>query len=556
VARATPVPAVRKEPHALEHGRQAIERRAWADAFRLLSLADQSVPLGADDLEQLALAAGLSGRDDDFLKAFERAHQAHVDAGECLRAARAAFWLGFRLHSLGEKARATGWLARAQRLVEREARDCVEAGYLLVPLAYRQLAAGDPESAHATAARAAEIGDRFAEADLSALARNLQGRALVWLGQVEAGLALLDEAMLAATGGELSPPVTGLIYCNVIDSCQNVYALDRAREWTTAHAAWCDAQPQLIAFSGICLVHRAEIMQLNGAWQDAIAEARRASTRDVRTAEQQAVAAAALYQEGEVHRLKGEFAAAEEAYRGASQLGCEPQPGLSLLRLAQGRRDAAAAAIRRVTGAPGDRLRRIKLLPAFVEIMLAVDDIAAAREACGELDEIAEDFGTEVLGAIAAHARGAVDLAAGDAQAAVGPLRHAFAVWQQVEAPYIAARIRVLVGLTCRALGDEDGAALELDAASAAFEALGAAPDLARIAMLAKAAHTERAGGLTARELQVLRLVAAGKTNKAIAGELQLSEKTVDRHVSNIFVKLDVPSRAAATAYAYEHKLI
>ncbi|MEE8454350.1 MAG: response regulator transcription factor [Limibaculum sp.] len=539
----------------LERGRESYGQRAWADAYHSLLLADRTAPLGVEDLELLAISAYLTGRDDDYLSALERTHHAYLEAGECVRAARCAFWLGLCLLFRGETGRATGWLARAQRLVEREQRDCAEQGYLLLPVVEQHLAAADWETAYTTAARAAAAGDRHGEADLVSCARHQQGRALMGQGQVEKGLALLDEAMIAVTAGELSPVMTGLIYCSVIDACQQVYALARAWEWTSALAQWCEAQPQMVAFTTTCLVHRAEIMQLHGAWPDAIAEARRACERSSQGIEHRPPAAA-FYQQAEVHRLRGDFRAAEEAYRNASQRGCEPQPGLALLRMAQERTGAAAAAIRRVVGATTDQLQRTKLLPAYVEIMLAVGDIEAARGACRELATIAESFGTECLGAMVAHARGAVELAEGDARAALGSLRRAVEVWRQVEAPYEAARVRVLSGLACRAVGDDEGASLELDAARAVFEQLGAAPDLARIAALAKGAPSGHPHRLTPRELQVLRVVAAGKTNKAIAAELFVSEKTVDRHVSNIFNKLDVPSRAAATAYAYKHKLI
>jgi DNA-binding NarL/FixJ family response regulator len=301
-------------------------------------------------------------------------------------------------------------------------------------------------------------------------------------------------------------------------------------------------------------VHRAEIMQLNGAWTDAMSEAHRACERFSRGLERSAPAAA-FYRQAELHRLRGELAAADEAYRTASRLGRDPQPGLALLRLAEGRTDAASAAIRRVVSATSDPLQRAKVLPAHVEIMLAVGDVEEARRACLALEEIAGTFGTEVLRALAAQARGAVAVAERDARAALGALRRAFELWERVEAPYEAARVRVLTALACRSLGDDEASDLELGAARAVFERLGAAHDVARLDALRKRSTFDRAP-LTRRELQVLRLVAAGKTNRAIATELSLSERTIDRHVSNVFRKLHVPSRAAATAYAYGHKLL
>ena len=539
----------------LQRGRESYKRRAWADAHRSFALADQAVPLAVEDLALLAMSAYLIARDDDYLTALERAYCAHLDAGENTRAVRCAFWLGLRLLFRGETGRATGWLARANRLVECEEHDCVEEGYLLLPLVEQQLDAGHCEAAYATAGNAAAIGSRFSETDLIVIARHQQGRALIQQGRVEKGLALLDEAMLAVTAGELSPLVTGLVYCSVIDGCQQVFAASRAREWTTALTRWCGEQPEMVSFTGKCLVHRAEIMQLHGAWPDAIVEAQRGCERFEKGIDPQCPASA-FYQLGEVHRLQGKFAAAEEAYRSASRWGKEPQPGLALLRLAQGRIEIAVGAIRRLVGATADPLQLARLLPAYVEIMLAAGKIDAARDACKQFQEIAERFDTGLLGAIAAHCRGALELAQGDAHAALGSLRRAVEVFQQIETPYIAARARLLAGLACRALADEEGASLELDAARAVFEQLGAAPDLARVHSFSKNSPSDHSNGLTQRELQVLRLVATGKTNKAIASALFVSERTVDRHVSNIFTKLTLPSRAAATAYAYEHGLI
>jgi DNA-binding CsgD family transcriptional regulator len=525
------------------------------DAYRSLSQADQAAPLGAEDLDLLATSAFMLGRDDDCLSSLERAHHAYLDAGEAMRAVRCAFWLVINLALGGEMSRATGWLGRAQRLVERDGGDCVERGYLLVPIMLRHEAAGDWEAAYAAAADAAEIGERFGDADLLALAIHEQGLALIQQERVEEGLGLLDEAMVAVTAGELSPIVTGIVYCSVIMGCQEVYALRRAQEWTAALTRWCEEQPEMVAFSGRCLVHRAEIMELHGAWREALEEAQRAHQRCLQ-GKNQSAAAQAFYRQAEVHRLQGLFSAAEEAYRDASRCGCEPQPGLALLRLAQGNNDAAAAAIRRAVGETTEPLKRARLLPAYVEIMLAVGEVQEALSACRELEEISARYESGMLSAMSAHAEGAVDLAEGDTRAALLPLRHAWQMWQELEVPYEAARVRVLLGLACRTLGDDDTAALELEAARDVFEQLGAAPDLARADSLTRRAASVDARGLTPRELQVLRLLAAGRTNKAIAAELVLSERTVDRHVSNIFTKLGVSSRSAATAYAYKQQLV
>jgi DNA-binding CsgD family transcriptional regulator len=539
----------------LGRGREYYARRAWMAAYESLSRADRTAPLGAEDLELLATSAFMLGRDDECLSCLERAYHVYLDGGEAMRAVRCAFWVGMNLALRGEMGRATGWLGRAQRLVEREGSDRVERGYLLVPVMLRHEASGDWEAAYATAADAAEIGERFGDQDLLALAVHEQGHALVKQGRVEEGLGLFDEAMVAVTAGELSPIVTGMVYCSVIMGCQEVYALHRAQEWTAALTQWCEQQPEMVAFSGRCLVHRAEIMELHGAWREALEEARRAHQRSVQ-GKNQSAAAQAFYRQGEVHRLRGEFSAAEEAYREASRCGCEPQPGLALLRLAQGNGDAASAAIRRVVGETTEPLKRARLLPAYVEIMLAMGETEEARSACRELEEVLTQYNSGMLRAMVAHAEGAVALTQGDTRAALPVLRHAWQVWQELEVPYEVARVRVLLGQACRAVGDDDTATLELVAARGVFEQLGATPDLAKVDSLARDALSVDAHGLTPRELQVLRLVAAGETNKAIAAELFLSDRTVDRHVSNIFTKLGVSSRAAATAYAYERQLV
>jgi DNA-binding CsgD family transcriptional regulator/tetratricopeptide (TPR) repeat protein len=427
---------------------------------------------------------------------------------------------------------------------------------LLLPAVEHAIHTGDLAKAASIAAAIVEIAEQFADADLLTCSHFDEGRILLLQGDVARGLARLDEVMLAVTANSLSPIMTGLMYCGVIGACQGVCAASRAREWTYSLSDWCRQQPEMMAFTAACLVHRAEVMRLHGAWSDALAEAERASRRDPQRDSRST--AAAFYEMAEIFRSRGDLREAEEAYRDASRYGLEPQPGLALLRLKQGRARAAAAAIRRVVGATQAPLDRFKLLPAYVEIMIAVGDLASAPEAADELERIAARFDTELVAASAAQAHGEIALAEADGYAALPALRRALGLWQELRAPYPAAVVRVSIALACRALGDEDGAAFELDAARAAFERLEAAPDLAHVeAIRARArAAPSTAHGLTPRELEVLRLVATGRTNRQIASELTLSEKTVDRHVSNIFAKLDVPSRAAATAYAFRHRLL
>jgi DNA-binding CsgD family transcriptional regulator len=537
----------------LEYGRECYGRRAWSDAYHSLQCADRATPLVADDLDRLATAAYLTGREIEFQQIVERLYRIRADAGDHARAARAAFWLSLSFLLRGDRGHANAWLARGQRLVEGH--ECVERGYLAVIGAEQQLRDGHAAAAHAATTDAAMIGESFGDADLIAAARHGQGRALIAQNEVVAGLRCLDETMLAVVADELSPIMTGLMYCSVIDTCRQVYALGRAREWTNAFSRVCEQQPDMAAFTGTCLVHRAEVMELQGEWAEAMTETHRACERAERAGRQPP--AAALYRQGEIRRLCGDFAEAELAYRAASEHGFEPQPGLALLRLAQGRTDAACVAMRRLISATTDRVRRAGILPAYFEIMLAAGDVDEASRARNELHELAHAFDTDVLRAVAAQAEGAIAIAKGQTLAALDPLRCAFRFWESLGAPYDAARVRVLIADACRALGDEDAAELELAAAKAAFERLGARVDLARL--VAQPVHTDRSHAassrLTARQLHVLRLIATGRTNKEIAEELSLSERTIDRHVTNILTKLNVRSRTAATTYAHEHHL-
>ena len=535
---------------ALDLARDAYARRAWLEAYDAFARADEDQPLEAGDLELLATTSLMLGRDDTAVAIFERAHHRYLESGKPLRAVRAATWIGMNLYFRGAVGPATGWIGRARRLLDQESGESVEEGYLLIPAAMRHDSTGEFEAGAVVAAEAAAIAERFGERDLLSMSLYVQGRMLVRGGHVREGFALLDEAMVSVTSEELSPFVVGLIYCGLILSCQEVFEVGRAREWTLALNDWADEQPDLVAFTGRCRIHRAEILQLGGSWSDALEEAARACQRFVET--ENAAAGVAYYRRAELLRLRGEFGAAEDAYREASGFGWEPQPGLAQLRLAQGNRDVALAAIRRASAEIADPVKRAALLPAHVEIALEAGEIAEAQTACRELEELADLYESAMLAAMVAHARGAVSLAEGDAHAALVALREAQQIWLALDAPYEVARTRALVARACSELDDAEAARLELEAACAIFRQLGAAPDLARIEPSAKAdSH-----GLSGREVEVLRLVAAGRSNRQIATELVISEHTVARHVQNIYRKLGLSSRSAATAFAFEHDLV
>jgi len=540
--------------HLVEKGRRAVTRRAWKEAHEHLAEARLRGEADAHDLWQLALASYLVGEEQDFLDALREAHQTFLEAEDTLEAVRAAFWLGESLASRGDMALASGWFGRAARVVEGREAEGAARGYVLLPHGHRQLGEADYEGCARTSATAAEIGRRCRDADLTAIATHMQGRALLRLGRLDEGLALLDEAMVAVAADELTPVASGLIYCSVIAACREVWALRRAREWTSALTEWCARQPDMVAYTGPCRVSRSEILQRRGEWSEALEEARLAEDRFARGSGPGSPGTA-LYQQGEVRRLRGEYAAAEDAYRAASESGLQPLPGLAMLRLAQGEARAAEAMLRRALAETKEPLRRARLLPAYVEILLESGDTAAADAACEELTGIAETWGGRVLQTLAAQARGATLLAAGDAERALALLRRACGEWDAVDAPYDCARLRVLLARACAAIGDGEGAELELSAARSTFERLGAASDLARLRERETGPSPSDAHGLTPRELEVLGWIATGRTNKAIAETLSISEKTVARHVANIYAKLGLSSRAAATAYAYEHGL-
>ena len=534
----------------LAHARRATSQHSWLEAREAFARADRAGPLDAEDLELWATTLLMLAEDEAAVATLERVHERYLERGETVRAVRAAIWIGMNLAYSGAVGPASGWLGRAQRLLDQEPGESAEQGYLLLPLVFRHEAAGEYEQAAAVAGQAAVVGQRFGDRDLLALAVHAQGHMLVMAGQVPAGLALLDEAMVTVTTGELMPFVVGIVYCGVILACQSVFEVGRAREWTQTLTAWVAGQRDVVAFTGRCLVHRAEILQLSGAWPDALEEARLASQRFVETGNP--AAGLAHYRQGEVLRLLGRFDAAEAAYRDASRMGWEPQPGLAQLRLAQGRLDVALVAIRRASAEIAEPLKRAALLPAHVEIALAIGELNDARAACAELHSLSAQYESRMLTAMVAHADGATALAEGDAGSALAHLRTAQQLWVELDAPYEVARARALLSVACAALRDGEAAALEREAACETFRKLGAAPDLARL----ESAPTKPAHGLSARELEVLRLLARGKTNREIAAVLVISEHTVARHVQNIYAKLRVASRAAATAFAFEHDLV
>jgi DNA-binding NarL/FixJ family response regulator len=529
----------------VREGLQLFGRQARASAYAALAGADKRAPLACDQLEVLAAAAYLAGLDGASDQAWTRAFRFHQRADDPRRAVRCAFWLAFRLLNAGDVPQGSGWAARIRRLLER-CPDSVEQGYGSYVYALQSIFGGDASGAEHEFAAAAELGARFGDADLVTLAWVGQGRSLIYLGEAGQGVALLDEAMVAVAAGEVSPVIVGDTYCSVIEACAELFDLRRVQAWTSGLRAWCDAQPELVAFRGQCMVHRAETLQLRGDWPAALAEARRAcaqlSTPLARPA--------AHYQEGELHRLRGEFAAAEAAYRRASAAGRDPQPGLALLRLAEGVIGAAATSIRRAVTETAGAVPRARLLPACAEISLAVGDVGSARAAAAELADTAAVLRAPLLRALAATADGRVLLACGEAQSALSRLRTAASLWIELGAPYEVARVRAEIGTACYALGDSDGAELEADLAREAFCQLGAAPDAARLQ------PSGSANVLSTREIQVIRLIAAGESNRQIAAALVISERSVERHVSNIFGKLAITSRAAATAYVYEHHLL
>jgi DNA-binding CsgD family transcriptional regulator len=540
----------------LATARKAYAGNDWRQAREAYAIAAARAVLEPDDLEQFARTALLTGNDEMYVDGLAQASRAWADHGNLLRAAECACYAAMNLIFRGEGGPAGGWLARAQELLSDDDTDCAAKVLLRGMHAVPFLQAGDGHAAYPLFSEALAIANRCGDPSSAAMAAIGLGQSLVAMGRAAEGMARLDDMMLSVIAGDVNPIVSGIAYCAVIGACQEAFDPKRAGEWTRALSRWCDAQPDLVPFRGQCLVHRAQIMQLRGFWPDAMEQIDEACTQLSVPPGHPAVGAA-YYEQAELHRLRGDLGQAERSYVLAGEYGKETQPGFALLRLTQGRLDTARAGITRALAETPAGPSRAFLLAAAVDIGIAAADLDAAQSAAVELTGIADAVDSELLTALTAHATGAVLLARGDPAGALPVLRRSWNAWQDVDAPYFAARVRVLVGRACRDLGDLDAARMELDAARAVFDRLGAEPDLQALREVGGDPTRQRQpGGLTAREIQVLQLVASGKTNRTIAVELFLSEKTVARHVANIFTKLRVSSRSAATAYAYEHDLM
>ncbi|MBI1379045.1 MAG: hypothetical protein GC157_16430 [Frankiales bacterium] len=539
-----------------EQARSAHDRRDWPAARDAFAAADAREPLGAVDLEAWGLAALLVGLDAESDTVRERAHHAFLGGGDLDGAARVAFWLGLALLMRGEQARAGGWFGRVRSVLGPAFEASVWRGYESVNDGMRALFAGEADHALAALGGAITVAERFDDTALRVLAGNGHGQALLALGESRRGLAELDEVMvLATTTPGVTPQAVGLVYCAVIAVCRECLDLTRSAEWTDVLSRWCEDQNGLVPYRGQCLVHRSEVMAMRGRWEAAAEEVRTVIDR-LADVPGDAAAGMAHYQLGELHRLHGHDDAAEAAYRHALAAGVDPQPGLALLRLAQGRAATALLSVRRALDEVALPFGRTRLLPAAVEIALAAGDTGTAHALADELASAAA-AGSPVVAAAAAQGRGAVALADGRPSDALGLLRTALQAWTALEAPYETARCRTLLARACDAVGDTETAELERAAARSVFAALDAAHDLAALDDGPAGADRGAApAGLTPRELEVLRLVATGASNREVAERLVLSERTVARHMANIFLKLGVSSRSAATAFAFGHRLV
>ena len=461
---------------SVEQGREAYRRHAWQEAFQSLRIADSAAALSPQDLALLAESAWFAGDPDAATEARERAHAEYLVQGDQCQAAGLALQLAVDHFERLETSIGNGWLGRARRLLDEAPSECVAHGWQAVSLAYIALRmTGDRTEALQQAKLAQDIGKRLGNQALQALGLQQQGYALVGMGKIDEGLALIDESTVAAVSGDLDPMTTGRIYCSTISVCRDLSDWRRAVEWTDAAERWCNRQ-KISGFPGICRVHRAEIMHFRGSWADAEREARRACEELSRY--DLALAGEARYEIGEVRLRVGDLPGALDSFRQAHQLSREPEPGMSLLRLAQGDAAGAYTSVKRaLVAADNHAFAQARLLPAAIEIGLAAGDLDTVAKHVADLGQIADSFRTTALTATADYARGRLLLAQGDPTAGSARLRHAVELWQALGAPYEVARARRALGEAYRREGDEEAARLELDFAKAAFERLGALPD-------------------------------------------------------------------------------
>lgn len=551
----------------LESARKAAEACRWRDAYEVLTRVDQDAALEPGDLELLSTAAFLTGHEDESRQASMRAYQIWVNSGEKRRAAVHAVRIGLDKLDTAEIAEASGclpaslsgcsaWVAQASALLDGE-EECVEHGYLLVPVAFEHLAAGDDlealEESVRVAQQAVEIGRRFGDPELIALAGMILGRTLIRSRREPDGMSVLEESVSIAAAGEVSAPIAGTVLTSAVKAAEVQWDLPRFDRFVRVLADWCELQQGMVQFRARSMTHEATLNRVRGTWATALELAEEATDPVVSDYDQVALADA-MYEQGEVLRLRGELGAAEDAYRRVSQAGSDPQPGLALLRLLEGDTDAAAAAVARSLAETSAPLEKVELLAAQVEILVAAGDLEGVESAVWDLEEIAATRDIPFLDATTRQAKGSFLLAKGEGLSALKLLREASRVWRHLEVPYEEARARALMARSCQMLGDEDTMVLEGKVAVRTFTELGAGRDLIDAQRIIERG-SEETHGLTSRELEVLRLVARGLTNRDIAEQLVVAVRTVDSHVGNVFTKLGVTNRAAATAYAHRHEL-
>jgi DNA-binding NarL/FixJ family response regulator len=533
----------------LESARQAYQRRDWATAYDVLSELRRQHRLSGADLAVLSDSAWWLGLIRETLEVCEECHERYLAEGQAERAALTALETGFNWFLRGEPDIGSGWLSRARRILA-DLPEGLGHGWLLYMEAVAALDAGDYDNALAHGRRLQALGADTDEPVLSCFGLALEGTVAIRRGQPERGFALLDEAMLPVLAGRIDPGASGNLYCHMMSLCHDLADVSRARRWTEVTQRWCDTFSSAVMFVGICRVHRTQLLRLAGEWERAVREAS-AATIELSELNVEAVAAA-YYEIGETHRLRGDMAAARAAYDQAVARGHIGQPGVALLLLAEGRDAEADTTIRRCLAEETELFRRARLLAAQVEIACARGDVMTAEAAATELAQVAETYPSEGFLAWAALATGVVLVERGQPAQALDPLRSALSRSEVMGARYDAATARAVLGRALSAMGDHQSAALELAAAREAYALLGAVP---RLAELNTTATVSLPGGLTPREAEILAAIAEGLSNREVAGRLVISEKTVARHLANIFTKLDVSSRTAAAAWAYQHGL-